>query len=911
MSLPKLTSPHQFHVALSYASEDRQYVKEVKTQLESAGLQVYFWERLAPGVPLNRQSEEIFEKQADCCVIFISRHYASKKTTLQELKAAVQRAKAESGHPPYLIPARFDKTPIPDLPEDIIYEEVGPKTAPEELARKVRSIVFQRARLAGSRPTAAPPRPATPFIGRSTELKTILKLLRENTSLILLHGEGGIGKTRLADQVVDELGNHPRSYKISFKGGEDKRFMYTQEQAKSLVFSEISKAVGARETEGVPIQQSLEAYLKEQGRLFLLLDGFEHLREACYAVENLTRQCPGLQVLITSRFLPEKKLTLAYHYELGALQRSDAVQLFKERALAAGAQFEIQGQEKEIEEICELVGNLALAITVVASASYGYSSLQYILADLHQYLKGNASGLRLREEMHASIRWSYDLLPPEEQELFQRLAVFEGGCTPKSAFEIFARHDRKNNTSKESLEALQMRLYSLVDKALLWREDEDGGPRFGMTDTVREFALHCLRQGEGEAALRRRYAEHFTAVAERADRGIKSCERQRYMEELERERDNLKAALEWSRSEGGDYQLGLRLAGALFWFWNLKAEFTEGSSWLNDAVQTCGPAYAKALYCAGGLAFLQGKYDEAKPLLEASVAAWRTVKSGHERELGYTLIVLGMTVLSKDRNSALAYEEEAREIFEKHQNEDRWGFALALNDLGNVRRQRGEISDAQKLYDESLKIWTDMGDTWGLPLTRSNLGFLLMMDKQFGPARKELEKALEIQEKDAKDLWGSAETLKYLGDLALREKKYQEAEKHYLRSLQSNQEIGRVQLMVGCLAGLAASSAGKGKGLAKLAAFLFGVAEPLRQAYGVSDRTFDQEMFQPAWRGFESALRNSAGLQKEHKDGARDEAPSAKLTRAIQRVFQDLLRKRTRTSPIRSKPGLSAPPPPH
>jgi tetratricopeptide (TPR) repeat protein len=407
-----------------------------------------------------------------------------------------------------------------------------------------------------------------------------------------------------------------------------------------------------------------------------------------------------------------------------------------------------------------------------------------------------------------------------------------------------------------------------------------------MADLIREYALCCLRRDGGEADLRRRHAEFFLGLAERANAGIKTTERVSHLGRLDEERDNLRAALEWSCSESGDRELSLRLAGALFWYWNLRAEFSEGRSWLKRALGERRAARARALYGAGGMAFLQDDFEAARPLVDESVAIWRSLGPEHERDLGYALTILGMTALGQNHlDFALESATECVEIFRKHKAEDRWGLALALNDLGNVRRRRGEISEALELYKESLALWMDLGDTWGLPLTRSNLGFLLMMDKKFADARCELEEALEIQ-RSMNDRWGSAETLKYLGDLAVRERSYQEAEAHYLESLQRNQESGRRQFMIGCLAGLAVSSAGKR--LTKLAAFLFGAVRSLREECEVSERIFDEEMFQQAWKDLDSELRDSPGFQQEYRDGARRKDPAVRLERAIARVFQEL-----------------------
>ncbi len=892
MHLPKLTAFRRYHVALSYAGEDRRYVEEVKTLLESHGLRVYFGDGPgAPeiGLPLLDHLADVFEHRAQHCLVFISRFYTGKPTTMQELQAALRRHRTLESplEDPYILPARFDDTPVPDLP-DIIFANVGPKKTPEELAWLVRNRVLESARRKSRRPLAAQAEEApVHFIGRKAELRELEQALRRNrVPLLVLHGDGGTGKTWLALKLLERLRGYS-IYPVSLKppvGGEKEQFLRTREEAERLVFSAIAQTVGVRETERVSMVQSLTQYLEQRPAL-LLLDGFEHFIKAGPAVEDLTHGCPGLQVLITSRF-QLRKLRTAQHYPLEPLKRADAIQLFKQRGRDVGARFKVRGHEKDLDEICGLLGDLALAIEVVAGASYGYE-LPEIVAELRLYLKGGGGGdsrLGLQKVMHASIRRSYDILPPDEQQLFRHLAVFAGGCTAESAFRVCDK-EGENGSPKEIPPLFRDGLERLTEKALLRRESKAGASRFEMTDTVREFALHCLRQSEGEAETRRRHARYFAGLAETADRGIKSPKRPEHMAELERERDNLKAVLDWSRSMDGDRQMGLRLAGSLFWFWNLRAEFTEGKLWLQEPLQSCGVPYAQALYSAGGLAFLRGEYPQAKPLLEASVAVWRTLGPAHEGDLGYALIVLGMTVLGlNDLDGALGYEEEARRIFERQRNEDPWGLALALNDLGNVRRRRGESREALELYQRSLALWGE-GDTWGIPLTRSNLGFLLMMDRKFDEARNQLKEALKTQQ-DADDRWGSAETLKYLGDLAVREENFQEAEGHYLESVKNNQEIGRRQFMIGCLAGLAVSSARQR--MTKLTAFLYGAVEFLATEYKVSARILDEEMFRQAWNELDPELRDSPGFRKEYDDGARPESPSAKLERATKRVFRDL-----------------------
>lgn len=304
-----------------------------------------------------------------------------------------------------------------------------------------------------------------------------------------------------------------------------------------------------------------------------------------------------------------------------------------------------------------------------------------------------------------------------------------------------------------------------------------------------------------------RQADELSDFAAQAEPRITSPRRGDILDLLEAEHANFHAVFDWSL-RSGELETGLRLAGSLFWFWNLRAHFSEGRTWLGRLLAGAGDlpetaALAKALYAAGGLAFLQGDFKDALEKLNQSERIWRRL--GDRRGLAYALVVRGMTLLEENR-LALAgdCEMEAESIF--HSLGDLWGSALALNDLGNVCRRRGEHDEARETYWKSLALWERMGDSWGLSLTLSNLGCLEMRQNRHREAREPFERALTLQSGTG-DRWGQAETLKNLGDLAAREKDWPEALRLYRQSLDLNLCLGRKPSLLGCLGGLAAVAA--------------------------------------------------------------------------------------------------------
>jgi predicted ATPase len=647
------------------------------------------------------------------------------------------------------------------------------------------------------------PAQAFPLVGRLKEISRIKALLlQEDVRLLVLHGAPGTGKTRLAQHVAAELARE-------FKSGVCVVYLERVGEPE-LVPSAIVQALGLQEAKGVSVKDRLRQYLKAK-QMLLLLDNFEHVTAAQEYLPELLADCGRLKILVTSREslrgpgvyrFPVPRMALPTRTEdrrTEELLRFDAIQLFVERAQAANPSLAITADNAlAIAKICSRLGGNALAIEL-AAARIRWLPLQKMLRELESQLDlcaGVTAGAPSKQQtMRATLDWSYKLLKPAGvKALFDRLSVFRKGFTLEAAARICKPPAGLKIDVAEGLA-------SLVGSSLILEEERG---RFEMLDFVREYGWEHLPENE-RSALAREHAGYFLALAEGAEKSFTSAERTHALERLSPEYANLRAAFEWSQTAEGERELGLRLAGALFWFWNFRSDFTEGRAWLAKVI---GPATesprtnarAKALYGAGGLAFLQGAFDVARPLIEESVAIWREL--GDQRGLGFALIVRGMVALDQGHDDvALASEEESLQIFKELG--DAWGMALAYNDLGNVLRRKrdSDAPGALKLYNKSLTLWRKVKDLWGLPLTLSNLGILETDNKNYEAATRAFEEALQIQQQ-VDDQWGLAETLKYMADLALKEEELTRAGKLYLESLTLNQKIGRSQFINACLEGL-------------------------------------------------------------------------------------------------------------
>ena len=609
------------------------------------------------------------------------------------------------------------------LPEGVALRDLGAHAlkdfdAPEPLAQLVVAGLladFPPPRTRVARPTNLP-RPPTPLIGRDAEVEALLALFRDGVRLATLTGPGGTGKTRLAVEVATRLLDDPDSGSGLEGGAWFVPLAPVTDPA--LVPQTVADALGAKEHRGTTAVEALAERVGARPTL-AVLDNFEQVLDAAPFVSAWLMACPGLRVLVTSRSalrlqgerevpvpplpLPDARSTGAAHAG-DAMSQFAAVRLFIERACAVRPDFRVDNRNAPaVAEICARLDGLPLAIEL-AAARVRLFSPEAMLARLARdggpeagtrsaldLLRGGARDLPGRHQtLRDTIRWSYDLLMPEEQRLFRRLAVFVGGCTLEAAAAVAG--DAHPDPEEGVL--------TLLDHSLL-RRDEGGGreaagePRFRMLETIREFGLDALdAAGEAEAA-REAHARFFLALAREAEPHLTGLDQARWLDRLDAEQANLRAAL--AHLEGGDdLEAALQLGKALGRFWIVRGHLGEGYRRLGQLVARS----------EGG----------------APTSAWVAVRN----TAGIMASEAG------DMETALRLFDEV--ICACRDRCDTCGLATALSHLGYTYIQLGEPEKARPLCEEALRLQRQVGDLRGEAVALQNLGVLGTLEGRFAEA---------------------------------------------------------------------------------------------------------------------------------------------------------------------------------
>jgi predicted ATPase/Flp pilus assembly protein TadD len=545
------------------------------------------------------------------------------------------------------------------------------------------------------------PRPASSFVGRDAEIAEVISLLRDGARLLTLSGPGGTGKTRLAIEAASEL-------VPEFKAGVFWVGLAALTDP-ALVTATIAQTLGAK--------NGLAEHISER-ELLLLLDNLEQVVDAAPELAGMLEACPNLRVLATSREL--LRVRGEVEYAVPPLAEAEAASLFSERSGL--------DPDETIAELCRRLDNLPLAVELAAARTSALTPAQILerLSQRLDLLKGGRDADPRQQTLRATIEWSYELLSPEEEELFGRFSVFAGGCMLEAVEEV----------CDADLDTLQ----SLVEKSLL--RFTDG--RYWMLETIREFAADQLEEVGEVDTQRRRHAEFHTELVEASEAEITGPEQDRWWKRLTDEEENFRAALSWACA-GNDGALALRLTSALWRYWWQRGRYEEGRQWCEAALALAGDltegARTRTVYALANMAMGSGESEQAVELLEECLAAFQD--EGDELRIVWTLTDLGIAHSKDGRN------ERARSYFEDSLELARTcgysrGVGIGTINLGTALLDEGELDGAAELFVEALQVFREEHDDQSAGNVLGNLALVEFRRGDLDAAARRLRESIEL-----------------------------------------------------------------------------------------------------------------------------------------------------------------------
>ena len=686
------------------------------------------------------------------------------------------------------------------------------------------------------------PYTAIDVIGRESEGASVKDLLRK-PGLVTLTGPAGVGKSRFACALVSDLHENFQG-RIAFSdlSSVTNAAQLAQTVGASLGLAEEERAnQELTEDTGHSWPNRLVSFLRDKCVL-IVWDNCEHLVNHCADLAALLVQCPSVHLVTTSR--EALRVYGERAFQVPALPVESAAELFAARAQSVFSGFRLtERNSATVVKICQDLDGLPLAIELAASL-VDYKSLQQIADSLRAGLKvlgdGPRAGSLRHPTLQAAFDLSYHLLNPAEQQLFRCLGIFAGSFSLEAAEAV----------AGPSLAHL---LPQLVRKSLVVADEHDDEMRFRLLVTVRQYAQgHLQERGEWDEACRKHRA-HYLNLAEEAEPGLKGPDPKPWLDRLEMEIGNLRAALEWRADEDA-----LGLACALQRFWQMRGYFQEGRQWLErhvqapDAVPEAIRAAASA--GAGDLANLQGKFREARDLYETSLNLWLNL--GDEHRAAAALCALGDTAIFQANyvEAGIKYQEsqqlytkagfsdglsdvlygfakiehnrthflEAREKLEaclalRRLEGDAFKIGEVAMTLGRVLVYQGQHQEARVLLEECLALQRQIGDMRRTATALISFGEWARIQGKDGEAKAYYEESLALVQQVG-DRWSSAMCLSSLGLIAYDLKQFEEARQKWEQSLLLLEEMGNERAAVGVLANLAtvAHDLGDGEGSRKL-----------------------------------------------------------------------------------------------
>ncbi len=647
------------------------------------------------------------------------------------------------------------------------------------------------------------PVPSNRLVGRERELADLRELIgQSDVRVVTLTGAGGTGKSRLALEYAWEAVERFTDGVVLVR--------LAPLTDPELVPSAIAAALGVRDPGSRPLLDAVGEHLSER-ELLLVVDNVEQVIEAAPLLAMLFERAPRLRILATSR-LP-LRLRGEHVLDVEPLPQGDATSLFVERASAANRRFDPEAEAETVAEICRRLDGLPLAIEL-AAARIAVLTPRALLERLGlALLTGGAADLPERQRtLSATFEWSYDLLTPSQRDLHVSLSIFAGGCTLEAIEAVCP-----STTLLDDLSAL-------VSGGLLRREDLADEPRFRMLQPVREFAA-AKRDAAGVSdEIGERHALWVVALAEEAETELGGPEQAAWLDRLEHELANIRAALEWSLAHGRS-DLVLRISSALGRFWRAHGHMTEAREWLAVGLglaDDADPALrARALWAAARQAMAQKDRVAAVPLLEEALELFRALGQGRDEvfalsELGVAALVAG----DVDRAEALCSSavETARRL------EDDRAVSGAVSQLAAVREVRGDHAGALELHEEAVALRRRLGDRMLVANALHNLGIASLLADDLDRAESAFGEALTLA-RDLGDSLHTAGALCGLGQAALLAGALDSAAERLRTALCIYAELADDHGCGECVDGLAAVAAAAGD--PEEAARLWGAADAL------------------------------------------------------------------------------------
>ena len=664
-----------------------------------------------------------------------------------------------------------------------------------ELAATLREDTRSVEPGAGAVPAGAElPGEPTPLIGRDSEIEVLSRLLEDGDARVLtLIGPGGAGKTRLALRVAHLVATeHPGSVAwVELAPVADP----------GLVPATIARAIGLDAPGPDAAEAALRAWFRDRSSL-LVLDNLEHLLDAVPGLLRLLDACPGIRLIATSRAPLGVRGEREFPVPPLAVPPADPRALDRDPAdYAAVRLFVWQAQQRDpafaltadraaaIGAICRRLDGLPLALELVAARTRLLEPEELLgrLDNLMPLLVGGARDLPERQRtMRAAIAWSEELLDPAESALFRRMSVFAGGATLEAVIAV------GGESPPDEMEVLDL-LDVLAAQSLVTVSRSADATRYGMLEPIRQFARERLGDAGEEEPTRRHHARHFCDLAERAARELEGRSDQAlWADRLESELDDLRAALDWTERAPDGAITGLRMATALWRFWEMRWHIDEGLARLATALarsRGLAPALrANALNAAGNLARDARAYELATGYHEECLRIRRDL--GEVRGIAVSLNNLG--VIARDREDA----ERTRELCQEslalfRQAGDLHGSAIALISLGLAAGLMGDTATGRSHLEASLELFRAEGDHWHTAWVSIYLADLVVADDDLPYARRLATEALEMH-RQTRDAWGVSGAFTVLGKADRAEGSLASAGRRFLDALDAAVE-GRVE----------------------------------------------------------------------------------------------------------------------